>query len=128
MWQTLPCGLQDIGLRQMPIVLPDSITHVTLPAPGKPESGSPPQQSSSRRQRSPSTWQPLAGWQMSRPVGPGAQRRLQQRLQSAHVMPSTPSHRAGPSGTAAQSPTGEPLALTHSAVQQSVSRVQMSPG
>ena len=38
-----------------------------------------PQQSLSVRQRSPVTWQPLAGWHTSRPVGPkGAQRALQQ--------------------------------------------------
>ncbi len=53
---------------------------------GLPEVGSPaslsaaePQQSLSVRHGSPSTWQPVAGWQMSTPVGPqGAQRRLQQ--------------------------------------------------
>ena len=38
-----------------------------------------PQQSSSVRQVSPSTWQPVAGWQTVTPVGPhGAHNRLQQ--------------------------------------------------
>src|SRR5690349_25162147 len=98
----------------MPIDLPDSISHTTLPAPGNSESGSPPQQSLSLRQRSPVTWQPLAGWQMLMPLGPGAQRRLQQPLQPSQTIPSTPPQKLGPSGGAAQVPTFAPDAFTHS--------------
>jgi hypothetical protein len=43
-------------------------------------------------------------------------------------MPSTPSQKLGPAGGAAQVPTEAPLAITHSEVQQSRSREQMSPG
>ena len=59
--QTSPLGLQDVGLRQTPTVLGGVITH-------PPEA--PPQQSMSVWQRSPTTWQPLAGWQTRTPVGP----------------------------------------------------------
>src|ERR1700751_3829955 len=56
--------------------------HTTgLPELGRPASmnASDPQQSLSVTHVSPSTWQPVAGWQMSTPVGPhGAHRRLQQ--------------------------------------------------
>jgi hypothetical protein len=56
--------------------------HTTgLPEVGMPASmnASDPQQSVSVTHVSPSTWQPVAGWQMSTPVGPhGAHRRLQQ--------------------------------------------------
>jgi hypothetical protein len=65
---------------------------------------------------------------MLRPLGPGAHRRLQHSLQPSHTIPSTPSQKLGPSGGAAQVPTVEPLAITHSDVQQSRSRAQMSPG
>jgi hypothetical protein len=75
---TSPSGLQPCGLRHTPTVLGGVTTQVT----GFPEPpGSPfePQQSPSFVQRSPTTWHPLAGWQMSTPVGPnGAQARLQQ--------------------------------------------------
>jgi hypothetical protein len=74
--QTSPSGLQPIGLRHTP--RPGMyMTHVTgLPEP--PGSPAEPQQSVSCVQRSPTTWQPLAGWQMSTPVGPqGAHARLQ---------------------------------------------------
>lgn len=75
--QTSPFGLQPTGLRQTPTVFGAVIEHVTgipLP-PGRPAD---PQQSPSVRQRSPTTWHPLAGWQTNTPVGPyGAQRRLQ---------------------------------------------------
>jgi hypothetical protein len=46
------------------------------------------QQSLSERQRSPSTWQPFAGWQMFTPVAYGAQRALQHEPQSLHKTPS----------------------------------------
>jgi hypothetical protein len=74
---TSPSGLQPIGLRQMPTVAGDVMEHVTgLPdPPGRPAD---PQQSLSCVHRSPTTWHPLAGWQMSTPVGPyGAHARLQ---------------------------------------------------
>jgi len=49
-----------------------------FPAPG-PGNPAAPQQSMSCAHTSPTTWHPLAGWQMSTPVGPyGAQSRLQQ--------------------------------------------------
>jgi hypothetical protein len=43
--------------------------HVTDPSPRTPEPAAP-QQSALLRQRSPSTLQPCAGWQMLTPVGP----------------------------------------------------------
>jgi hypothetical protein len=56
---------------------------------------------------------------MFRPLGPGAQSRLQQPLQPSHTMPSTPPQKLGPSGGAAQVPIDAPDAFTHSDVQQS---------
>jgi hypothetical protein len=57
---TSPSGMQPIGLRQMPIVDGAVMSQVTaIPdPPGKPAE---PQQSPSFVQRSPTTWQPLAG-------------------------------------------------------------------
>ena len=75
--QTSPSGLQPMGRRHTPTV-PEVMTQVTgFPEPpGNPLA---PQQSVSCVHKSPTTWQPLAGWQMSTPVGPqGAQERLQQ--------------------------------------------------
>jgi hypothetical protein len=67
------------------------MSHVTLPSPGRPVPAAP-QQSLDLRQRSPFTWQPLAGWQIFTPVvAEGAQRRLQQPLHASQAMPSTPS-------------------------------------
>ena len=67
--QTSPLGLHPVGLRHTPSVPPDR-TH---------EPACVSQQSLSLVHRSPTTWQPLAGWQTSCPVGPyGAHRRLQQ--------------------------------------------------
>jgi hypothetical protein len=76
--QTSPFGLQPIGSRQTPTVAGAVITQVTgLPEP--PARPFAPQQSPSCVHRSPTGWQPLAGWQTSTPVGPhGAQARLQQ--------------------------------------------------
>ena len=59
--QTSPLGLQLVGLRQTPTVFGAVMTHAPM---------APPQQSVSVVHRSPTTWQPLAGWQMSTPVGP----------------------------------------------------------
>jgi hypothetical protein len=67
--QTSPLGLQDMGLRHTPSLPPAETLHVTLPEPG-PGKAAEPQQSESVLQTSPTTWQPLAGWQMSTPVGP----------------------------------------------------------
>jgi hypothetical protein len=76
--QTSPSGLQEMGLRQTPGLVAVAPMHVTLPEPA-PVTPGPPQQSSSFWQRSPTTWQPLAGWQMRIPVGPkGAHAREQQ--------------------------------------------------
>jgi hypothetical protein len=75
--QTSPFGLQEIGLRQTPSGPPAVKSHVTLPEPG-PGRPAAPQQSRSWEHTSPTTWQPLAGWQTRTPVGPnGAHRRLQ---------------------------------------------------
>ena len=79
--QTSPSGLQLTGLRHTPRPpMPPSPAklQVTLPDPA-PATADEPQQSLSCWQRSPTTWQPLAGWHTSTPVGPkGAQARLQQ--------------------------------------------------
>lgn len=67
---TSPSGLQPMGLRQTPTVFGAVMLHVTgLPGllPGMPAD---PQQSASFVQRSPTTWHPLAGWQIRAPVGP----------------------------------------------------------
>jgi hypothetical protein len=67
--QMSPSGLQPIGLRQTPIVKGGVIWQVTgfVGSPGSPAD---PQQSESFVQRSPTTWHPVAGWQMRAPVGP----------------------------------------------------------
>jgi hypothetical protein len=67
--QTSPSGLQPIGFLQMPTAAGGVMSHVTgVPdPPGRPAE---PQQSPSFVQRSPTTWQPVAGWQMSTSVGP----------------------------------------------------------
>jgi hypothetical protein len=76
--QTSPSGLHPLGLRQTPMVAGAVMLQVTgMPDP--PGSPAEPQQSPSVKHRSPTTWHPLAGWQMRVPVGPhGAQARLQQ--------------------------------------------------
>jgi hypothetical protein len=66
---TSPFGLHETGLRHTPSEPLPEKSHVTLPEPG-PGSPADPQQSESPEQTSPTTWQPLAGWQMSTPVGP----------------------------------------------------------
>jgi hypothetical protein len=67
--QTSPLGLHPFGLRHTPTVAGGVISQVTglCDPPGRPV---PPQQSVSFVQRSPTTWQPVAGWQTSVPVGP----------------------------------------------------------
>jgi hypothetical protein len=86
--QTSPSGLQLFGLRQTPTVAGGVMMHVTgLPEP--PGTPADPQQSLSCRHRSPTGWQPLAGWQTSTPVGPnGAHARLQQAPPHAGSPPS----------------------------------------
>ena len=112
--------------------------HVTgLPEVGIPASmnGSEPQQSLSVAQVSPSTWQPVAGWQMLTPVGPhGAHRRLQQ-------LPPQPPSVAGESqsmpSAAEQFPVNPncphvpmlaPAGMVQPPVQQSPFEWQASPG
>jgi hypothetical protein len=86
---TSPFGLQPFGFRQTPTVLGAVMTHVTgIPEP--PRIPVEPQQSPSFVQRSPTGWQPLAGWHTRTPVGPnGAQARLQHGPPHAGRPPST---------------------------------------
>jgi hypothetical protein len=94
-----PLQVLEVGLRQIPGVVAVAPWHVTVPAPGRPVlQASPPQQSLSFRQRSPSTWQPLAGWQMLTPVRNGAHTRLQQPVQLLQTVPSTPPQLLAPEG------------------------------
>jgi hypothetical protein len=69
--QTSPSGLQPMGFWHTPTVNGGVMEHVTVPTIPFPV-GTPaePQQSLSWVHRSPTTWHPLAGWQMSVPVGP----------------------------------------------------------
>ena len=86
-----PWGLQLSGLRHTPRG-GDTLSanwQVTLPAPGRPLVGSPPQQSLSSIHRLLVTRQPLAGWQIFTPVrAKGRHRALQQLVQSSHTVPS----------------------------------------
>jgi hypothetical protein len=144
--QTSPSGLHPIGLRQTPTVFGGVMTQVTglCDPPGNPAE---PQQSPSRVHRSPTTWQPLAGWHTSTPVGPhGAQARLQHgppqagSPESIRTMPpsgveppqSCPSWSpqfAGPPGDeAAHVPSVCPDATVQPPVQQSAPTAQESPG
>ena len=67
--QMSPSGLQPIGLVQTPTAFGGVRLHVTgLPDP--PGSPAEPQQSTSLVHRSPTGWQPLAGWQTRTCVGP----------------------------------------------------------
>ena len=143
---TSPLGLQPMGFRQMPIGPPPLMSHVTgfLEPPGSPIE---PQQSVSVVQRSPTGWQPLAGWQTSTPVGShGAHERLQQgpphcgRPLSMYTAPpsaalppqSSPStlpQLAGPLGAeVAQVPIVGPDAMVQLPVQQSPFATHASPG
>jgi hypothetical protein len=143
--QTSPSGLQPIGLRHTPTPGTEPMTHVTgfFDPPGSPFD---PQQSLSCAQMSPTTWQPLAGWQMSTPVGPhGAHARLQHEPPHAGKPPSytpvplvpvppqsCPSCRlqlAGPPGDdVAHVPIAAPAATVHVPVQQSTFDAHESPG
>jgi hypothetical protein len=102
--QTSPSGLQPCGLRQTPTVFGGVMSHVTgVPEPpGRPVE---PQQSPSFVHRSPTGWQPLAGWQTSTCVGPyGAQRRLQQEPPHA----GSPASGASVAPPAQSAPSGSP--------------------
>jgi hypothetical protein len=143
---TSPSGLQPIGLRHTPTTLGGVMSHVTgLLGPfGIPAE---PQQSLSCAQMSPTTWQPLAGWQTSTFVGPyGAHRRLQHappQLGSPaslttvppsgaippHTVPSTALQFAGPAGACPQVPreTPESPAMVQMPPQQSEPVWQTSP-
>lgn len=96
--------------------------------PGRPDNGSPPQQSVSRTQSSPAGRQPLGGWQMNTPAGPGPQARLQHCEQSVpHTMPAWPSlQRSGPTSRVPHEPTSAPSFITQLPLQQSALAVQMS--
>jgi hypothetical protein len=128
---TSPSGLQPIGLRQTPTVDGEVMTQVTgIPEPpGRPAE---PQQSESFVQRSPTTWQPLAGWQTSTPVGPqGAHARLQhapphegsppelRTMPPSGAVPpqscpsTTPQFAGPPGGVAPHVPSVAPLAMVH---------------
>jgi hypothetical protein len=141
---TSPSGLQPCGLRHTPIELGGVMSQVTgVPEPpGRPAE---PQQSLSFVQRSPTTWQPLAGWQTKAPVGPyGAQRREQHSppqgggppslekvppsgSRPPQSMPSTSWQLAAPVGGAAQVPTLAPVWIWQLPEQQSGPPLQMSP-
>jgi hypothetical protein len=136
--QTSPSGLHPIGFLQMPTAFGGVMSHVAgivVDAFGKPAA---PQQSMSCVQRSPTGWQPLAGWQTRTPVGPyGAQRRLQQlpphtgtvpikTAPSAHTAPSVSPQLAAPVGEP-QTPAVAPVALVQIPPQHALSDVQMSP-
>jgi hypothetical protein len=137
---TSPLGLQPIGRRQTPTVAPGAMLHVTglFDPPAIPFE---PQQSPSLVQRSPTGWQPLAGWQTRIPVGPqGAQARLQQppphrgrppsrNVAPPHSMPSSIPQFAGPPGPdAVHVPSVCPVATWQTPVQQSVPVAHDSPG
>ena len=108
-----------------------------LPDDGRPASmkASDPQQSLSVVHVSPSTWQPVAGWQMSTPVGPqGAHRRLQQLPphppSPAGELQSWPSaaEQFPPYAKEPEVPTVAPLATVQAPVQQSLPVWHTSPG
>jgi hypothetical protein len=134
---TSPSGLHPIGRRQIPSVEGAVMSHVTA-IPEPPGSPADPQQSESFVQRSPTTWQPLAGWHTRIPVGPhGAHARLQQGPPQAgrppslrtippsgavppQSWPSTTPQFAGPlGGVAPHVPSVDPAATVHADVQQS---------
>ncbi len=104
------------------------MSQTTLPSPGKPVPGAP-QQSLVLRQRSPSTLQPLAGWQIFTPVGPyGAHSLLQHLLQASQSVPSTPSlQNVGPDGGGPHFPIVAPAAIEQMPPQQSAGAEQASP-
>jgi hypothetical protein len=94
-----------------------------------------PQHSLSLVQVSPSTWQPVAGWQTSMPVGPhGAHARLQQlpphppstKETAVHSWPST-AEQLPPNVGVPQVPRFPPLGMVQIPLQQLPPFWQMSP-
>ena len=118
-----------MGLRQTPSgSLGLCLTHCTLfPDVGKLLSL--PQQSLSRTHKSPSMWQPLAGWQMKTPVRAyGRHRRLQHCPQPLQNDPSTdPLQRVDPGAGTPQVPSVAPAAIVQTPPQQSPPCTQASP-
>jgi hypothetical protein len=116
---------------------------VTSPAPMMPVlPGSPPQQSLSLRQRSPSTWHPCACWQIRTPVGPKGAHKCEQQpsaqpicvgsLFGSQMVPSTPVQFTPPTAGMEHKPgfdavTGWPLGALHTPPQQLAPSKQMSP-
>ncbi len=136
---TSPFGLQPVGLRHTPRGPPPEKSHVTFPAPG-PGNPADPQQSKSCAHTSPTTWHPLAGWQIRTPVGPyGAQRRLQHEPPHAgsgpvaavttppQTVPSTIEQLAAPEGGWPHVPYSCPAAIVQSPPQQSDGDPHASP-
>jgi hypothetical protein len=129
-WQVCPASAWFIDCVQRPMV--DPVGMEQAPA-------CEPQQSESCRHRSPVTWQPLAGWQTSRPVGPnGAQSALQQlppqamAPESVTMPPQTvPSTMQPPVpeavGGAPQYPYAPPVTAMHEPLQQSALEPHVSP-
>jgi hypothetical protein len=120
--------LQPVGFLQIPTEKPAWISQTTLPSPGKPLPAAP-QQSASFVQRSPSMWQPSAGWQIFTPDVPyGAQSRLQQSPHPLHTVPSKPPlQKLAPAGGAPQVPSVAPAAIVQTPPQQSGPCEQVSP-
>jgi hypothetical protein len=112
----------------MPTENPDWISQTTLPSPGSPLPATP-QQSESLTQRSPSMWQPSAGWQTLTLYGPyGAQSRLQQSPQPLQTFPSMPPlQKLAPAGGAPHVPSDWPWAMVQTPPQQSGPCVHVSP-
>jgi len=103
-------------------VTPEASSQETLTPPSVEMVGSPPQQSVSFWHRLLVSLQPLAGWQILTPLGPGAQRRLQQLVQSPQTMPSWVQDPAPVVGSVLQTPAAAPVAFSQYPLQQSVDR------
>ncbi len=85
-----------------------------------------PQHSPSLVQVSPSTWQPVAGWQMSTPVGPHGAHRRPQQLPPQPPSANETAVQLPPWVTAPRAPTLWPLGMVQTPLQQSAPREQMS--
>ena len=123
--QMPPCGLQPRGLRHTPSAGDTLLAswQVTLPAPGRPLVGSPPQQSLSLLHRLLVTRQPLAGWQIFTPVrAKGRHRALQQLVQSPHTVPSLAQLPAPVVDSSSHTPAAPVLLVWQRPEQQSLLR------
>ena len=123
--QMPPCGLQPRGLRHTPSAGDTLLAswQVTLPAPGRPLVGSPPQQSLSLLHRLLVTRQPLAGWQIFTPVrAKGRHRALQQLVQSPHTVPSLAQLPAPVVDSSSHTPAAPVLLVWQRPEQQSLQR------